>query len=547
MTTSLLCLLLILLCCQLSSSYFKSTTSFIKPYACVNRDLQIVSGHRSVSLQAKPSTEVDVEVDVNSAPSKSLIPPWFPSFSTACLGGLLFGMDIGSSSSVLRVLGEGHTVLGNLDSFQLGQIAGASLFGAIISSAFIALTGDKAIGRKFELKVAAALFLLGSIVQSTSDTFSLELVGRAIYGLGIGTAMHVAPLYIAETSPNALRGKLVSFKEAAIVGGIVAGYGAGALLGGSNNWQGIFLSAIPFEILMGIGAFIVPESPRWLALRGKVEESKQALIQVQGLTNDAADTVVEEMITMSKQSQPTSGTGSAADPEADSAISKLSEIFSSKYNKRALTIGLGLVLFQQLSGQPSVLYFANRIFEQAGLGFEAAVAVGLFKLVMTSISAYLVENPSFGRRSLLLYGNIGITISLLLLSYLYGHPVDPASLESGNALQSQLGIIVSMFLFVGSYQIGFGPITWLVLSEIFPLRVRSAAVSLGTLTNFASNLLVTLLFEAERKQFGESALFLQFAGIALLSVFFTFKYVFETRGLSLEEIEMKLQKEVDGN
>jgi len=485
---------------------------------------------------SQPSTVVSSEEQ-----KKNLLPPWFPAFSTACLGGLMFGLDIGSSSSVVRILGQGTTDLGQLSSFQLGEVASGSLFGAIISSIIITLTGDGAIGRKLELQLASMLFILGTLIQSSASDFGPELIGRLVYGLGIGTAMHVAPLFIAETSPNALRGKLISFKEAAIVLGIVVGYGAGAFFGDAGDWHGVFASALPFELPMLIGAFIVPESPRWLALRGQETEAVTALQQLQGISTVQAQESVDEMLKMSQQTQPseTKITTTKVIPEQTGSIAKLNEIVQSKYNRRALTIGLGLVLFQQLSGQPSVLYFANRIFEQAGLGFEAAVAVGVFKLIMTSISAYLVESPNFGRRSLLLYGNVGITVSLCLLSYLYGQA------PSAGDLQSQLGIIASMFVFVGAYQVGFGPITWLVLSEIFPLRVRSAAVSLGTLTNFASNLLITLLFEAERQAFGEQLLFAQFAAIGLASVLFTYFYVFETRGLSLEEIEVKLRQEVD--
>jgi sugar porter (SP) family MFS transporter len=477
--------------------------------------------------------------ELDSSNKMNLIPPWFPAFSTACLGGLMFGLDIGSSSSVVRILGEGGTDLGNLNSFQLGEIASGSLFGAIISSFLIIITGDKFVGRKLELQIASIMFLVGTIIQSSSTDFAPELIGRLIYGLGIGTAMHVAPLFIAETSPNDLRGKLISFKEAAIVAGIVAGYGFGAFFGESGNWHGVFQSAVPFELLMFAGACSVPESPRWLALGGKTQEAEESLMKLQNLSIEESRKSVAEMIQLSKKTE--SSSSAPAIVGSENPPSKVNEILQSKYNRRALVIGLGLVLFQQLSGQPSVLYFANRIFERAGLGFQAAVFVGIFKLIMTSISAYLVESPKFGRKSLLLYGNVGVTISLMLLSFLYSQQ----SAASGEDLQSQLGIIASMFLFVGSYQVGFGPITWLVLSEIFPLRVRSAAVSLGTLTNFASNLVVTLLFETERAAFGESLLFLQFGLIGLASVLFTYTYVIETQGLSLEEIERKLTEEVD--
>jgi len=496
------------------------------------------SSSSSLSSSSSSSTTLDNSNNSNNDNNNSNNNnnnKWLPSFATAALGGLLFGGDIGGSSSVVRILGEGTTELGKLDTIQLGTIASVSLLGAMIASFILIIVGDKQIGRQLELRTASVLFTIGTLVQSLSPSLALVLVGRLIYGLGIGTAMHVAPLYIAETAPNNLRGTLVSLKEAAIVGGIVVGYLAGAIFGEEGSWRGVFESFLPIEIMMLIGAFSVPESPRWLSLRSRNEEAMSAMVDGLGLSREEA---TNQINAMTKATMTAAGRG-AGDSDSDSVVDNLKEILSSKYNRRALLIGVGLVLFQQLSGQPSVLYFANRIFENAGLGFEAAVGVGVFKLLMTLVSAKLVENPEWGRKQLLLYGNAGITASLLGLSAIY--TVGASSPDGPN----QAAIISCILLFVGGYQIGFGPITWLILSEIFPLRIRSAAVSTGTLANFGSNLLVAFLFETEREQLGEGLLFLQFAFIAAAATAFTSKYVFETRGLSLEQIEEKLKVEVD--
>ena len=395
-----------------------------------------------------PSLYAATSADADTAGGASgSLPPWLPAFITAAFGGLLFGSDIGASSSVVRILGSGGSEFGALDAFSLGQVASASLFGAMIASASLIGLGDKNIGRQLELRVAAALFTIGTLVQSLAGAFPLMMLGRVIYGLGIGTAMHVAPLYIAETSPDALRGKLVSLKEAAIVLGIVIGYVAGSIFGGEGNWRAVFESALPFEGLMLIGSFIVPESPRWLALRGRTDEAVQVIQEVQGIDVATARKCVNEMVKMS--------TTTEFAVEDSSVFAKLNEITSSKYNMQALKIGVGLVLFQQLSGQPSVLYFANRIFEAAGLGYEAAVGIGLFKFAMTLLSANLVENPSYGRRSLMLYGNSIITASLVGIAALYAFP--------GPDGPNQPAILACMLAFVGGYQIGFGPISWLVI------------------------------------------------------------------------------------
>ena len=269
-----------------------------------------------------------------------------------------------------RILGSGLTEFGAVDPLQIGQVASSSLLGATAASAALIVAGDKEIGRKTELTTAASLFLLGTSIQSFAPSFSALLIGRIVYGLGIGTAMHVAPLYIAETSPDQLRGKLVSLKEAAIVGGIVLGYLSGAVFGDSNDWRAVFECALPLEVVMLLGAVaIIPESPRWLALRNRPKDAIEAIKKVQGLDEDEAKRSVKSMVSSSSSA---SKVKDGAEEEEDSVFIKLQEITGSKYNRQALIIGVGLVLFQQLSGQPSVLYFANRIFENAGLGFEAA-------------------------------------------------------------------------------------------------------------------------------------------------------------------------------
>lgn len=236
----------------------------------------------------------------------------------------------------------------------------------MLSSIAIIQIGDLKIGRKTELLIASVLFILGTLIQSTAGSFELELVGRSIFGLGIGTAMHVAPLYIAETSPSNIRGKLISFKEAAIVLGIVLGYAAGALFGASSNWNLVYFSALPFELLMFAGALAVMESPRWLALRGRQSEAIDSLMQIQDLSRQESSDLVAQMVPSTVNSDTKS---------QSNIVSFLTEVKNNQSYKQALTIGIGLVLFQQLSGQPSVLYFANRIFERAGLGYEAALGL----------------------------------------------------------------------------------------------------------------------------------------------------------------------------
>ena len=169
----------------------------------------------------------------------SFPPPWLLPFLVPATGGALFGYDIGATSAVTRILGENAGSLGQLGAGEIGLIASGSLFGAMAASTVLIGVGDKQIGRKLELNLAAGFYALGTALQVLAPSLPALLAGRALYGVGIGTAMHVAPLYIGETAPNDLRGKLVSLKEAAIVLGIVAGYATGAIFGSGDNaaWQ----------------------------------------------------------------------------------------------------------------------------------------------------------------------------------------------------------------------------------------------------------------------------------------------------------------------
>ena len=297
--------------------------------------------YRHPPVKGRPTSPIQAKVDSTSV-STSLsgaslgpsLPPWLPAFGTAALGGLLFGSDIGGSSSVTRIVGSGVTELGPVDPIQIGQIASSSLLGATAASAVLIISGDKNIGRRAELITAASLFLTGTAIQSLTPNFSILLLGRIVYGLGIGTAMHVAPLYIAETSPDSLRGKLVSLKEAAIVGGIVLGYLAGAIFGDTNDWRAVFETSIPFEALMLLGAAVVPESPRWLVLRNRPGDAIEAIKKVQGLDEKEATCTVQSMVS--------SSSSRAVDQyyeDQDSVFANLKKIIDSKYNRQALIIG----------------------------------------------------------------------------------------------------------------------------------------------------------------------------------------------------------------
>uniref|UniRef100_A0A2P2KD65 D-xylose-proton symporter-like 3ic isoform X1 n=1 Tax=Rhizophora mucronata TaxID=61149 RepID=A0A2P2KD65_RHIMU len=412
--------------------------------------------------------------------SSVILPFLFPA-----LGGLLFGYDIGATSGATISLQSPElsgTTWFNLSAVQLGLVVSGSLYGALLGSLLVYPIADF-LGRRQELIAASVLYFLGGLVTAYAPGLGILLVGRALYGLGIGLAMHGAPLYIAETCPSQIRGTLVSLKELFIVLGILLGYFVGSFqIDAVGGWRYMYGIGVPFALLMGLGMWSLPPSPRWLLLRaaqGKVplQEYKERAIFTLGKLRGRppgdrkSERQVEETLVSLKSANTDEGS--------------ILEVFQGP-SLKAFIIGGGLVLFQQITGQPSVLYYAGPILQSAGFSAAAdatrvSVVIGLFKLLMTWIAVLKVDD--LGRRPLLIGGVGGIALSLFLLSAYYkilgGFPIVA---------------ILALLLYVGCYQVSFGPISWLMVSEIFPLRTRGRGISLAVLTNFGSNAIVTFAF-----------------------------------------------------
>ncbi|KAK9994020.1 hypothetical protein SO802_023723 [Lithocarpus litseifolius] len=455
----------------------------------------------------------------------AILPFFFPA-----LGGLLYGYDIGATSCATISI-ESATLSGiswyDLSSVQIGLITSGSLYGALIGSVLAFNVADF-LGRRRELLAAALLYLVGALITALAPDFPIMVIGRFVFGIGIGLAMHAAPMYIAETAPSKIRGRLISLKEFFIVLGMVGGYGIGSLLVDTvAGWRYMYGASTPLAVIMGIGMWWLPASPRWLLLRaiqgkGNMQELRETavgcLYRLRGpAIGDSAPEQVDEILTELAY-------------VGDEKEASLSEMFKGKCLK-ALTIGGGLVLFQQITGQPSVLYYAGSILQSAG--FSAAsdatrvsILLGLLKLIMTGVAVLVVDK--LGRRPLLLGGVSGMVISLFLLGsyYLFLDDVPVVA-------------VVALLLYVGCYQLSFGPIGWLMISEIFPLRLRGRGLSIAVLVNFGANALVTFAFSPLKALLGAAILFYIFGAIAVVSLLFIFFVVPETKGLTLEEIEAK--------
>lgn len=352
---------------------------------------------------------------------------------------------------------------------------------------------------------------MGAIFTSQVSAVDNLIAGRISIGIAIGIASFIAPLYISEIAPPEKRGRLVSMNQIALTGGIVISYLVDFALSGIRGWRWMFgLAAVP-AILLGAGMLFLPESPRWLVNRGRIDEAQKAM----GWIKESKQ-IEFEIKTIEKGLNLQKGV--------------LNELFGPSI-RPALIIGAGLAILQQITGINTVIYYAPIIFESAGFASTsssilAAVGVGAVNLGMTVVAMLLLDR--IGRRPLLLGGIAGMVLSLGTLGLAF-------TLPDHKAL-SWISLI-SLVIYVGSFAIGLGPVFWLLISEIYPLKIRGSAMGVATLANWSANLLVAITFITLLQRLGDTMTFWLYGLIGVASWFFAYFLVPETKGKSLEEIE----------
>lgn len=511
----------------------------------------------------------------------------YQAFAAAATGGLLFGYVIGVTGNavyeqskdgkggfICRAGGDA-TVSFTSTCFDVSDRGKALLccFNIIFAlvSTLICFRFAAALGRRRELLIGSALYAVGALISCLAVNIGMVWTGQALYGLGVGFSMHAAPIFIAEISPAHIRGLLVSGKEAMVVVGILLGFSAGAIFGNTiDGWRYELGVPMVFALPMFVGMWWVPPSPRWLMTRqvtaeeaGEGETSRADMCaSLRHYRRNESDHEVEEEVDSVVQSLMLA------------EVEEPAKIFDAFKERSALTIGCGLVFLQQITGQPSVLYYATSIFKSAGFGADAAlqsVYVGLAKLVFTVLTVFTVDK--FGRKPLLFAGISLMLVALALLGLAFEYTTCSVSeimvagqnitLDADNcylscmiptkgctdniALPNEWGVVAvgSLIVYVAGYQIGFGPIAWLIISEIFPLKTRGAAMSLAAVTNFGTNILVTFFFEDVIEAVGSSVAFWCYGILCIVSLAFVHFVVPETKGLTLEEIDAKLNRRSD--
>jgi sugar porter (SP) family MFS transporter len=503
------------------------------------------------------------------------------------LGGFLMGFDASVISGVVKFIEPEF----NLTKLELGWSVSSLTLTATLAMLVAGPLSDR-IGRRQVLKYAAVLYAISAIGSALAPSFLVLVIARMIGGIGVGASLIIAPMYIAEIAPANMRGQMVSFNQLNIVIGISVAFFTNYLilqLGKSDaawaqnlrfdewNWRWMLgLETLP-AILYFFGLFLVPRSPRWLVMKGELDEALEVMKRATG-EQAAAEELEKIRLAM-------------AEGNDEEQKTPIGELFK-KSMALVLTIGIVIGILQQITGINSVFFYAPMIFEQSGIGTDAsfmqAILVGLINLVFTILAIALIDR--LGRKPLLVVGMTGIAICMFILSYSFSsatYTLTPDSVEAlpleldrtalgamigqtydsdleyKTAVLSALGeegkpfeselitaaismnstlVLIGILGFVASFAVSIGPVMWVLFSELFPNKIRGLAISFVGLINSAISFLVQLVFPWELANFGSATTFLIYGVFGALGLIFILLVVPETKGKSLEELEAQLVK-----
>lgn len=444
---------------------------------------------------------------------------------------LVLYTDIGVMSGAVIFIRENLKIKSTQVEILVGILNVCSLIGSLASGK----TSDY-LGRRYTIVLAAATFLIGALLMGLAPSFPFLMAGRIIAGIGVGYSLMIAPVYTAEVSPAMTRGLLTSLPEVFIVFGILLGYIINYALSGLPqhiNWRLMLgIAAIP-SLVIGGGVMAMPESPRWLVMKGRLDEAKRVLIKV----SDSAEEAEFRLVEIKKAASFGSGHGDSSTKRwHGQGVWKELLLRPSPAVRRMLIAAIGINFFMQASGNDAVIYYCPEVFRAAGIHskkllFGVNVIMGFAKTFFVLVSALYLDR--FGRRPLLLLGSSGMAVSLVVLG------LGSKFLEHSNSkpVWAIVICIVAVCGFVSFFSIGLGPITWVYSSEIFPLRLRAQGSGLAISVNrlVSGVLSMTFLSFAEKITFG--GVFFVLAGIMVVGTVFFYVFMPETKGKTLEEIE----------
>jgi sugar porter (SP) family MFS transporter len=427
----------------------------------------------------------------------------------AAIGGGLFGYDTGIISGAILYIKKEFPI----DVTTEGLVVSAVTAGALVSAMVAGVLADRS-GRRLTNIAAGIVFAVASLLCAVANSVSTLIAGRFLVGCGIGLTSVGGPMYIAEASPARIRGTFVSLFQLAVTVGILLAYIAAALLAPSAAWRWMLgLAALP-GLLLAVGMFFMPESPRWLVKQGHRADARAVLAQIDPHGNpDAALAQLEHDLAAEGQGTWTELLRRTLRP--------------------ALVVGIGLAVFQQVTGINAVIYYAPQIFQAAGFrsdltSLAATTGIGIINVLATFIAIWLVDRA--GRKPLLIAGVLGMVTTLTVLGLAFR--------DAGSGTTGNLGLITAVCLaaYIVFFAFSLGPIVWLMISEIYPLRNRAQAMAVSTAANWGANFLVSLTFPILTYRLGSSHTFLIYAALGVVTLIFVIARVPETKGKTLEEI-----------
>eukprot|EP01018_Ginkgo_biloba_P001615 Gb_04393 [translate_table: standard] len=423
------------------------------------------------------------------------------------------------------------------------MLIGSSNIVSLLGAAVAGRTAD-AIGRRRTMALAALIFLMGSAIMGLAPSFAVLMGGRLLVGFSVGFGLSITPVYTAEVSPASSRGALTSFPEIFVNAGILMGYISNYFLSGLPahlSWRLMVGLAVVPSLFIGLGILAMPESPRWLVMQNRIEEATLVLSQ----TSDdqaEADARLAEIIEAAGQDgnldMPSTRTHKKVYGEG-----VWRELFwPNPPIGRMLMIALGIQFFQQATGIDAVVYYSPAIFKDAGIQSQSGLlsttlVVGFAKTAFVLVATFLIDRV--GRRTLLLTSTLGMTASLVALAFVFSFIQNASRSHEGAVFLAVLAVCCN----VAFFSIGLGPVCWVLNSEIFPLRLRAQAVSLGVVVNRIASAMVAMTFPSVARAITAAGTFFLFAGLSIFCAVFVYSYVPETKGTTLEEIEAFFHKD----
>ncbi len=435
----------------------------------------------------------------------------------ASLGGLLSGYDTGVISGALLFINETWILPDTLQGFLVSSV----LIGAVIGAATNGVLAD-IFGRKKIIMATAVIFILGSVMCAFAPNVYVLIISRIFVGFAVGIVNFVVPLYLSEISPKNLRGTLVSLYQWAITSGILFSYFINAAFAQAvYNWRWMLFAGVLPGLILFVGMCLMSDTPRWLVSKNREDEAKVIFQKIE------PDIDTEKEIQDIKATLKTEGQDK--------------KFRFKKWMIMPFVVGVGIMFAQICTGINTIIYYAPTIFKTAGFdsnltAIYATTGIGVVNFVMTIVAVFFTDR--LGRKPLLYFGLTGVMFSLFALG---------TSFAFANILGSSLKWVAvgSLVTYIICFAMSLGPIGWILVSEVFPLKIRGVAMSICTVSNFAFNFFVVGSFPILLHRIGGAWTFWMFGVVSLLCIIFVYFFVPETKGISLEQIESNWRKGIN--